>query len=63
MIPVSSWETNLALLIVWLMRPTQWLPGKRKGDASDFSLLLSQSVTKLPLIYLQPQQKIKNKKL
>lgn len=50
MIPASSWETNLALLIVWLMRPTQWLPGKRKGDASDFSLLLSQSVTKLPLI-------------
>lgn len=59
MIPVSGWETNLALLIVWLMRPTQWLSGKRKGDALDFSLMLSQLVTKLPLIYLQPQQREK----
>lgn len=59
MIPVCSWETNLALLIVWLMSPTQWLSGKRKEDASDFSLMLSQLVTKLPLIYLGPQQRRK----
>lgn len=38
------------------MRPTQWLSGKRKGDASDFSLTLSKLVAKLPLIYLQAQQ-------
>lgn len=41
------------------MRPTQWLSGKRKGDALDFSLMLSQLVTELPLIYLQPEQRKK----
>lgn len=38
------------------MRPTQRPSGKRKGDASDFALMLSQLVTKLLLIYLQTQQ-------